>query len=98
MQIEPICSFQRFVVTASVACLLVSGLVLSGCAQREAPAPAGTFERFVPVSSVPQGVAENTWSGQFALDTVTGQLCYTYVDPTAKRNSIPICKDLLSNK
>lgn len=89
-------------ITLFIGCALLSQVaLLAGCGDRnagEAPMQTETFERFVPVSSIPQEAGANAWSGQFALDTVTGQLCYTYVDPTAKPNSIPVCKDLYSKK
>ena len=55
-------------------------------------------QRFVPVSSVPQATGSALLSGAFALDTATGQLCYTYREAGSKTLSIPLCRDLLEKK
>jgi hypothetical protein len=77
---------------------------LSGCGNPSPPvlpaqpaAQPSSFQRFLPVPSVPERKgASAQWAGQFALDTVTGQLCYTFADPNAKPTTVPLCRDLLT--
>lgn len=87
--------------TAFAVATLMLGLSL-GCQERgSSPSneSRGMFQRFLPVASVPEsGKGVTVWSGAFALDTVTGQLCFTYEDAAAKQASIPLCRDLLAGK
>jgi len=72
---------------------------LVGCGSDHPQASSDrTFQRFLPVSGAPQKADGTMWSGAFALDTITGQLCYTYDDPGSKKSSLPVCRDLLDKK
>ena len=52
------------------------------------------YQRFLPVSRQPENSPGIPWSGSFALDTKTGQLCWTYrVVPPADRDSKPNLPD-----
>jgi len=75
-------------------------LVASGCdsppaqstPQPQKPPPS---QRFVPVQRQPENVQGVPWSGFFALDTKTGQLCRTYETPKPTDwDGIVLCKQL----
>jgi|SRR5271166_3843118 len=81
-------------------------LALWGCSQPQAaplivPPSTQPYQRFVPIQQ-DDNVAGVLWSGAFALDTKTGQLCETYaLDITRARSSeaawlagIPQCSAL----
>jgi len=76
-------------------------LVLTGCnyvGQNNPSRPR--YQRFVPVPR--EGAPANIpWSGAFALDTMTGQLCWTYKPITSDNNAqlptLPDCKALYQN-
>lgn len=94
--------FFKFILLAiQVSCMLI---LLQGCnsSGRERPnqkfEQVQTFQRFVPVQGMPQGAQNNVWSGAFALDTVTGELCFTYRDVGVRQSSIPLCRDLFDKK
>jgi hypothetical protein len=55
----------------------------------------GAYQRFIPMPRQPENLTAVPWSGAFALDTKTGQLCRTYdgaVDDTWK--GITTCVEL----
>jgi uncharacterized lipoprotein YajG len=59
--------------------LVVSILILSSCAQQPPPQIVKQpYQRFVPVPRQPADLMGLPWSGAFALDTKSGQLCWTY--------------------
>lgn len=78
---------------------------LSGCG-RQAPQPTvpkQPYQRFVPISvPIPKQPTNPTglpWAGAFALDTKTGQLCYTYrirenIVFNESLLTLPACSDL----
>jgi hypothetical protein len=66
---------------------------LVGC-KRSQPEKTQTFQRFVPVAGMPQSAGADEWSGAFALDTVTGQLCFAYESYSSPKSTIPLCRDL----
>jgi hypothetical protein len=59
--------------------------------------PVG-YQRFVPVPRQPENLTGIPWSGAFALDTMTGQLCRTYPMADSKWEALPLCHDLWMNK
>src|SRR5208337_1322214 len=77
---------------------------LSGCGHHNAGAMATKrpYQRFVPISvPVPREPINPSglpWAGAFALDTKTGQLCWTYdIGPNRTNSSwpnIPYCSAL----
>ncbi len=71
---------------------------LSGCEQQTgqtAPQPVKpAYQRFVPIHREPATLTGVPWSGAFALDTKTGQLCQTYVSSNAEWDAVPLCFDL----
>jgi hypothetical protein len=80
----------------AIASLLIG---MAGCDQFEQqPKPAHqvkqSYQRFIPIHREPQNVEGVPWSGAFALDTKTGQLCETYVLGSEKWAAIPQCFDL----
>jgi hypothetical protein len=89
----------RHIVIAATTFMLV---VCFGCSERSASRDNGNremFQRFVPVPGVPESAkGPSVWAGAFALDTVTGQLCFTYNDNVSKQSAIPLCRDLLEGK
>jgi hypothetical protein len=67
----------RILALASLALLLQQA---NGCNQSSpAPAPKSNspYQRFVPVPAPQAGMMGVPWTGYFALDTKTGQLCLT---------------------
>ena len=60
-------------------------------------APPIGYQRFVPVTRQPENIVGMPWSGTFALDTKTGQICLTleaeFKEPW---RSLPKCVDLLN--
>jgi hypothetical protein len=87
--------------------IVASSLVfaMSGCSQLDPPQvpTKQPYQRFLPISvpipkepSNPNGLP---WVGAFALDTKTGQLCWTYPIVNHTENvmfpSAPNCVDLL---
>jgi len=81
--------------------ILLLTLLLAGCINN-----SSASQRFVPVSSLPasQGATNIPWTGFFALDTETGQLCRTVEGkqfPDADHvnnewiNKLPLCVNLL---
>jgi hypothetical protein len=80
-------------------------VLLSGCSHHRAQAVATKqpYQRFVPISvPIPKEPANPTglpWAGAFALDTKTGQLCYTYrirenIVFNESLLTLPTCSDL----
>jgi hypothetical protein len=85
---------------------VASFLIFSGCGQ-QGPQPAAVkqpYQRFVPISvPIPREPGNPTglpWAGAFALDTKTGQLCWTYnVGENRTSNlfpNIPYCSVLFT--
>jgi len=86
--------------------LIGLAVVLVSCEQRPSspepkPAaqqrsePASGYQRFVPLPRQPENLRGVPWSGAFALDTQTGQLCRTYQGDLAEPwRSLPLCVDL----
>jgi hypothetical protein len=56
------------------------------------------YQRFVPINYAPANLSGVPWSGAFALDTKTGNLCRTYDweygNPTNILNQLPLCNAL----
>jgi hypothetical protein len=53
------------------------------------------YQRFIPVPRQPENVTGVPWSGAFALDTKTGQLCRTYDGEFAEKwQALPSCLDI----
>jgi hypothetical protein len=86
----------------AIAYLAASFLILqsSGCNESkpaekpQTPAPI-PYQRFVPVSTPQANMSGVPWTGFFALDTKTGQLCLTTnLDPPEKFNNLPNCNTL----
>jgi len=83
----------RILALASLALILQQA---SGCDQ-STPAPASKnvatpSRRFVPVPAPQSGMVGVPWTGYFALDTKTGQLCLTsdkHVPPNFE--DLPTC-------
>jgi len=80
-------------------------ILLSGCGRhsQHQAATKQTYQRFVPISvSIPKEPSNPTglpWVGAFALDTKTGQLCYTYrirenIVFNESLLTLPTCSDL----
>ena len=63
---------------AAISQLLL--LLPSGCDSTPPSAPPRPipYQRFVPINRQPENLTGMPWSGAFALDTKTGQLCWTY--------------------
>jgi hypothetical protein len=88
--------------------VLVVCLLLLACDQKPTPvaaAPSATtpaavpYQRFVPVPRQPDNVQGVPWSGAFALDTKTGNLCFTYGKGNFPKNwqGIPECFELFTD-
>lgn len=83
---------------------IVSFVLLSGCGHHgpHQVVKKQSYQRFVPISvPIPKEPANPTglpWAGAFALDTKTGQLCWTYDVGQNHTNStwpnIPSCSAL----
>jgi hypothetical protein len=80
-------------------------LALSGCGQQSprVEVPKQPYQRFVPISvPIPKQPTNPTglpWAGAFALDTKTGQLCWTYrirenIIFNESLLTLPTCSDL----
>jgi hypothetical protein len=80
-------------------------LALSGCGQQtpQRAIPRQSYQRFVPISvSIPREPSNPTglpWAGAFALDTKTGQLCWTYqirenIITSESLLTLPYCNNL----
>jgi hypothetical protein len=83
----------RLMATPLLVCLAFTGCNYVG--QNNPPRPR--YQRFVPVPR--EGAAAGMpWSGAFALDTKTGQLCWTYKGMTNDSNApwpnLPDCMTL----
>jgi hypothetical protein len=82
--------------SALLACLAFTGCNYVG----QNNPPKSGYQRFVPVprEGAPAGMP---WSGAFALDTKTGQLCWTYKGMTnnsdAQWPTLPDCAALYHN-
>jgi hypothetical protein len=81
----------KILALASLALLLQA----NGCEQ-PAPAPASKasppYQRFVPIPAPQSGMMGVPWTGYFALDTKTGQICLTaekHVPPNFE--DLPTC-------
>jgi len=89
------------IMTLIVVAVLMQAVATPAPAQSPRPAtaqpthdPAG-YQRFIPMPRQPENVTGVPWSGAFALDTKTGQLCRTYdggVDE--KWNGLALCVEL----
>jgi len=84
---------------------LVSALFLPLAACDQKPAPSSPvpiqspvpYQRFIPMPRQPENVQGVPWSGAFALDTRTGQLCLTYEGDVGKDwQSLPTCLALFN--
>jgi len=83
---------------------LTAFLFLAACDQKPTPlaatpCPATTpYQRFIPVPRQPENVQGVPWSGAFALDTKTGNLCFTYGKSNFPKNwqNIPECVELFA--
>ncbi|MEG9432495.1 hypothetical protein [Terriglobus sp. ADX1] len=64
-------------------------LLLAGCSATSVVAG----QRFVLVND-PTGISDKIPSGALALDTRTGQLCYTISGTSAGAPALPMCSDL----
>jgi len=62
--------------------------------EKHAPAVKPAYQRFIPIHREPQNVTGVPWSGAFALDSKTGQLCETYHLNNETWAEIPLCLDL----
>jgi len=75
-------------------------LQTNGCDQSPHPvaaSKAAPYQRFVPMPRQPENVQGVPWSGAFALDTKTGQLCRTYDGGvTEKWDGLVPCIDLFN--
>jgi len=74
-------------------------LQANGCDESKPSAPEPRhqehYQRFVPVPREPANAVGLPWSGFFALDTKTGQLCRTYETPKSTDwDGIVLCKQL----
>lgn len=80
-------------------------LALSGCSKQSPrlEVPKQSYQRFVPISvpipKLPTNPTGLPWAGAFALDTKTGQLCYTYrirenIVFNESLLTLPSCSDL----
>jgi hypothetical protein len=85
-----------------IAAWLIATLFLqqsNGCDESKPAVPPQkpiAYQRFVPMQRQPENLQGVPWSGAFALDTRTGQLCLTYDgDFPEKWNSLPQCVGLL---
>ncbi len=58
-----------------------------------APVPRSNgYQRFIPMPRQPENVTGVPWSGAFALDSKTGQLCKTYDGGLDEKwASLPTC-------
>jgi len=75
----------------ALACVLL----LAGCSASESEIKS---QRFVLVAD-PSGIAKDIPTGALALDTQTGQLCYTASGPwTSSSPAIDLCSKLLKNQ
>jgi len=88
-----------------IASVVGTALIISGAAMKAqsqssrspaqtSPSP-GLYQRFVPMPRQPEDLTGVPWSGAFALDTQTGQLCRTYdggIDE--KWTGLNLCADL----
>jgi len=94
---------------ASLIILLTICLTLASCEQKDSRAPTLSqaqsaaktqsvpYQRFIPMPRQPSDVIGVPWSGAFALDTKTGQLCLTYKGNFKEQwASLPECVDLLT--
>jgi|GEM_PF-3652406 len=76
----------KIVLRRVVPCLL---LPLAGCSATSVI----TGQRFVLVND-PTGISDKIPSGALAMDTRTGQLCYTIAGTSAGAPALPMCTDL----
>ena len=75
----------------ALACVLL----LSGCSASEADI---NYQRFVLLPD-PSGIAKDIPPGALALDTQTGQLCYTVSGPwTSGSPAMDLCSKLLKSQ
>jgi hypothetical protein len=88
--------------------MVLMSLPLSSCGQQESaghPVVAKTvpseqpqpYQRFIPVPRQPENLTGTPWSGAFALDTKTGQLCFTYNTNVKGWDGLPQCLQLLKD-
>ena len=85
---------------------MLAALLLASCDSTQPPSPIARqavpipYQRFIPVPRQPENVQGIPWSGAFALDTKTGQLCFTYIGPFPKEwldYGVLPCLQLLKN-
>lgn len=80
-------------------CILLLGCPACDLQQQPQHPPKPAYQqRFVPVHREPSNLTGLPWSGAFALDTKTGQLCWTYEIVNNTQNdawpNIPDCENL----
>lgn len=85
--------------------ILALCLFITGCGQdfTQPTVVRQPYQRFIPISipipKEPSNPIGLPWAGAFALDTKTGQLCWTYNVGENRTNStwpnIPLCSNLL---
>src|SRR5205085_1715427 len=84
----------RLMGSTFLACLALTGCNYVG---QNNPPRSSRYQRFIPIprEGAPVGMP---WSGAFALDTKTGQLCWTYKGMTNNSNTqwpnLPDCASL----
>jgi hypothetical protein len=62
------------------------------------PEKPAAYQRFVPIPRQPENLQGVPWSGAFALDTKTGQLCKTYDwESTSNLQGLPLCTVVLAS-
>lgn len=80
--------------------VIISGVAMNAQSALQRPpaqtAPsAGACQRFIPMPRQPENLNGVPWSGAFALDTKTGQLCRTYDDQADEKwKGLASCVDL----
>jgi|SRR5579862_3668996 len=75
------------------------GDALDRLAAQAAPPKEYSCQRFIPVPRQPENVTGVPWSGAFALDTQTGQLCRTYNGNLPEAwMALPMCVDLAKDQ
>jgi hypothetical protein len=87
-------SFTGMALVASGMAIKAQSLPLRPAAAQPSPS-TGAYQRFIPMPRQPENVTGVPWSGAFALDTKTGQLCRTYDGGLDEKwSAITACADL----